>query len=85
MLALLTYFASSPSWNLGIAIPMMIGALFGLVNFVVALLLGPETRGVEMVPTSSSPEPAGYRPPPARLPGGGLVFRSGRRQPEPIG
>jgi hypothetical protein len=29
---------------------MCIGAMFGLVNFVVALLLGPETKGVEMVP-----------------------------------
>jgi hypothetical protein len=29
---------------------MLIGAMFGLVNFIVALFLGPETRGVEMVP-----------------------------------
>jgi hypothetical protein len=29
---------------------MLIGAMFGLTNFVVALLLGPETRGTEMVP-----------------------------------
>jgi len=47
---ILTYFASDPSWNLGFAIPMTVGAMFGLVNFVVALLLGPETKGVEMVP-----------------------------------
>ena len=33
-----------------LAAPMLIGALLGLVNFVVALFLGPETRGVEMVP-----------------------------------
>ena len=46
----LTYFATDPSWNVGFAIPMLIGALFGLTNFVVALLLGPETRGTEMVP-----------------------------------
>jgi SHS family lactate transporter-like MFS transporter len=46
---ILTFFATSPSWNLGFAIPMLIGAMFGLVNFVVALLLGPETRGTEMV------------------------------------
>jgi SHS family lactate transporter-like MFS transporter len=45
---ILTYFATSPGWNLGFAIPMLIGAMFGLVNFVVALLLGPETRGTEM-------------------------------------
>ena len=47
---ILTYFASDPSWNLGFAIPMTIGAMFGLVNFVIALLLGPETKDVEMVP-----------------------------------
>jgi MFS transporter, SHS family, lactate transporter len=47
---ILTYFATDPSWNLGFAIPMLIGAMFGLTNFVVALLLGPETRGTEMVP-----------------------------------
>jgi len=47
---LLTYFATNPSWKLGFAIPMLIGAMFGLVNFVVALFLGPETRGTEMVP-----------------------------------
>ena len=28
---------------------MLIGAMFGLANFVVALLLGPETKGIEMV------------------------------------
>ena len=27
---------------------MLIGTMFGLVNFVVALLLGPETKGTEM-------------------------------------
>jgi SHS family lactate transporter-like MFS transporter len=47
---ILAYFATDPAWNLGFAIPMCIGAMFGLVNFVVALLLGPETKGVEMVP-----------------------------------
>jgi SHS family lactate transporter-like MFS transporter len=47
---MLTYFATDPSWNLGFAIPMLIGAMFGLANFVVALALGPETKGVEMVP-----------------------------------
>ena len=41
---ILTYFATNPSWNLGFAIPMLIGAMFGLVNFIVALLLGPETK-----------------------------------------
>ena len=47
---ILTYFASDSAWNLGFAIPMTIGAMFGLVNFVIALLLGPETKDVEMVP-----------------------------------
>jgi SHS family lactate transporter-like MFS transporter len=46
---ILTYFATDPSWNLGFAIPMTVGALLGLVNFVVALLLGPETKGTVMV------------------------------------
>jgi SHS family lactate transporter-like MFS transporter len=46
----IAYFATDPGWNLGFAIPMCIAALFGLVNFIVALALGPETKGVEMVP-----------------------------------
>ena len=45
---ILTYFAVT--WNIGFAIPMLIGTLFGLANFIVALLLGPETKDVEMVP-----------------------------------
>jgi MFS transporter, SHS family, lactate transporter len=45
---ILTYFAVD--WQIGFAIPMLIGTMLGLVNFVVALLLGPETRGTEMVP-----------------------------------
>ena len=47
---LLTYFATNPSWNLGFAIPMLIGAMLGLLNFILALALGPETKDVEMVP-----------------------------------
>ena len=47
---ILTYFATSPSWNIGFAIPMLIGTMLGLVNFIVSLLLGPETKDVEMVP-----------------------------------
>ena len=46
---LLTYFATSPSWNIGFAIPMLIGTMFGLANFIIALLVGPETRGTQMV------------------------------------
>jgi SHS family lactate transporter-like MFS transporter len=45
---ILTFFAIN--WHLGFAIPMLIGTLFGLANFVVSLLLGPETKDVEMVP-----------------------------------
>ncbi len=33
------------NWHLGFAIPMAIGTLGGLVSFIIALLLGPETRG----------------------------------------
>jgi len=47
---ILTYFATNPSWNLGFAIPMLVGTMLGLVNFIVSLLLGPETKDVEMVP-----------------------------------
>src|SRR5215813_10528467 len=47
---ILTFFATDPSWNLGFAIPMTVGAMFGLLNFVIALALGPETKDVEMVP-----------------------------------
>jgi MFS transporter, SHS family, lactate transporter len=47
---ILTYFATNPSWNLGFAIPMLIGATLGLLNFILALALGPETKNVEMVP-----------------------------------
>ena len=47
---ILTYFATSPSWAIGFAIPMLIGTMLGLVNFIASLLLGPETKDVEMVP-----------------------------------
>ena len=47
---ILTYFATNPSWNVGFAIPMLIGTMLGLVNFIVSLILGPETHHVEMVP-----------------------------------
>jgi SHS family lactate transporter-like MFS transporter len=45
---ILTFFAIN--WHLGFAIPMLIGTLFGLVNFILSLVFGPETRGTEMVP-----------------------------------
>jgi len=47
---ILTYFATSPGWELGFAIPMLIGTLFGLANFILSVAFGPETRGTEMVP-----------------------------------
>jgi MFS transporter, SHS family, lactate transporter len=45
---ILTFFAIS--WNLGFAIPMLIGTLFGLANFILSIAVGPETKDVEMVP-----------------------------------
>lgn len=45
---ILTYFAIT--WNLGFAIPMLVGTLFGLVNFILSVVVGPETLGTEMVP-----------------------------------
>jgi MFS transporter, SHS family, lactate transporter len=47
---ILTYFATNPSWNLGFALPMLVGAMLGLFNFILALALGPETKDVQMVP-----------------------------------
>jgi SHS family lactate transporter-like MFS transporter len=37
-------------WHLGFAIPMAIGTVVGLASFIVALFLGPETKGKELVP-----------------------------------
>jgi MFS transporter, SHS family, lactate transporter len=45
---ILTYFAVT--WNLGFAIPMLFGTMFGLVNFILSLVFGPETKDTEMVP-----------------------------------
>ena len=45
---LLTYFAIT--WDLGFAIPMLVGTMFGLVNFILSLVFGPETKGTVMVP-----------------------------------
>ena len=44
----LAYFATT--WQLGLAIPMLVGTVFGAANFIVALLLSPETKGKELVP-----------------------------------
>ncbi len=40
---MLTYFAVN--YQLGFAIPMLIGTTLGLVSVVIALLLSPETKG----------------------------------------
>jgi MFS transporter, SHS family, lactate transporter len=44
----LAYLASL--WGTGLAVPMLIGTVIGAASFIVALLLGPETKGKEMVP-----------------------------------
>jgi SHS family lactate transporter-like MFS transporter len=44
---ILTYFAIN--YNLGFGIPMMIGTCAGSILFIIALLLGPETKGMVMV------------------------------------
>ena len=43
MAPVLTYFAVE--YQLGFAIPMLIGPAFGLVSVLVSLLLSPETKG----------------------------------------
>jgi MFS transporter, SHS family, lactate transporter len=43
----LVYFASA--WQTGLAIPMLVGTVFGAVSFILATTLGPETRGKELV------------------------------------
>jgi MFS transporter, SHS family, lactate transporter len=44
---LIAYFATT--WDLGFALPMLIGTWAGLASFILAVLCGPETRGKEMV------------------------------------
>jgi SHS family lactate transporter-like MFS transporter len=44
---ILTYFAIN--WNLGFAIPMMIGTTLGCVSIIASLMFSPETRGKELV------------------------------------
>ena len=44
----LAYLASA--WGTGLALPMLIGTSIGAASFIVALLLGPETKGKEMTP-----------------------------------
>ena len=35
-------------WGIGLALPMLLGTCLGASSFIVALLLGPETKGKEM-------------------------------------
>ena len=44
----LTWFASH--YDVGFAIPMLIGTILGATSFALALLLGPETKGKVLVP-----------------------------------
>jgi MFS transporter, SHS family, lactate transporter len=37
------------NWHLGFAIPMLVGTVLGCISAVVAVLLGPETRGTRLV------------------------------------
>jgi SHS family lactate transporter-like MFS transporter len=43
----ITYFAIN--WQLGFAIPMLVGTTVGCVSVAAAILLGPETRGKEFI------------------------------------
>src|SRR5260370_42270563 len=52
----LTYFALN--YHLGFGIPMLVGTVVGAVSFVFALLLGPETKGKELVADLSVAPPA---------------------------
>jgi MFS transporter, SHS family, lactate transporter len=45
---LITYFAVNH--NMGFSIPMLVGLVIGAASWCLALFLGPETRGKEMVP-----------------------------------
>ncbi len=45
---LITYFAVD--YNLGFSIPMLVGCVIGGTSWCLALFLGPETKGKEMVP-----------------------------------
>jgi SHS family lactate transporter-like MFS transporter len=45
---LITYFATN--YDLGFSIPMLVGCVLGGASWCLALFLGPETKGKEMVP-----------------------------------
>jgi MFS transporter, SHS family, lactate transporter len=44
---ILAYLATS--WNIGFAIPMLIGTTVGCVSLIMAILFSPETRGKVLV------------------------------------
>jgi SHS family lactate transporter-like MFS transporter len=44
----LAYLAGA--WGTGLVAPMLVGTVVGAASFIVALLVGPETKGKEMVP-----------------------------------
>jgi SHS family lactate transporter-like MFS transporter len=43
----ITYFATT--WHLGFAVPMLIGTCLAAISVALAVLCGPETRGVRLV------------------------------------
>ena len=43
----LTYFATT--YEMGFAMPMLVGTTVGLISFIFALLVGPETKGKALV------------------------------------
>ena len=46
----LTYLATTYNFlDLGFAIPMLVGTVVGAVSFILALLVGPQTKGTVMV------------------------------------
>jgi len=44
----ITYFAVN--YNMGFSVPMLVGCVIGGVSWCLALFLGPETKGKEMMP-----------------------------------
>ena len=44
---IIAYFANT--WRLGYAIPMMVGTMVFATSYIAALLVGPETKGKELV------------------------------------
>ena len=64
MAPVLAYFATN--YNLGYAVPMLVGTVVAAVSVVIALLLSPETKGKVLVAELSR----GLRFPRGGLPGG---------------